>query len=121
MTPAELFWVTKQGIKMTGMPSWGATHDDVDLWAVVAFMMELPDIDAASYESMLLSAKGRGHHATDSDSHHGTQSDSHDESEHQSHDAVGPTTETSGGEETEHDHSTHKHGNGETQAGEEPG
>ena len=52
MTSAELFWVTKQGIKMTGMPAWGATHDDEDLWAVVAFMKELPNIDAVSYESM---------------------------------------------------------------------
>ena len=28
MTPAELFWVTKNGIKMSGMPAWGATHED---------------------------------------------------------------------------------------------
>ena len=26
MSPAELFWVTKNGIKMTGMPAWGVTH-----------------------------------------------------------------------------------------------
>jgi hypothetical protein len=93
------------------MPSWGATHDDEDLWAVVAFMKELPNIDAASYESMLLSAKGMGHHSSNSDGHHDTQSESHGESEHQLHDVVDPTTEASGGEETEHDHSTHKHGN----------
>jgi hypothetical protein len=111
MTPAELFWVTKQGIKMTGMPSWGATHDDEDLWAVVAFMKELPNIDAASYESMLLSAKGMGHHSSNSDGHHDTQSESHDESEHQLHNAVDPTLEASGGETPENDHSIHKHGN----------
>ncbi len=35
MTPAELFWVTKNGIKMTGMPAWGATHEDEALWPVV--------------------------------------------------------------------------------------
>ena len=28
MKPSELFWVTKHGIKMTGMPAWGATHND---------------------------------------------------------------------------------------------
>ena len=28
MTPAELFWVTKNGIRMTGMPAWGVTHGD---------------------------------------------------------------------------------------------
>ena len=36
MSPAELFWVTKHGIKMTGMPGWGATHDDDAIWPVVA-------------------------------------------------------------------------------------
>ena len=27
-SPAELFWVIKHGIRMTGMPAWGATHSD---------------------------------------------------------------------------------------------
>ncbi len=65
MTPAELFWVTKNGIKMTGMPAWGATHDDEDIWPVVAFMTELPSLDADSYRSLLASAGGVGHHAGD--------------------------------------------------------
>jgi hypothetical protein len=52
-----------------------------------------------------------GHHSGNSDGHHDTQSESHDESEHQLHDAVDPTTEASGGEGTDYDHSTHKHGN----------
>jgi mono/diheme cytochrome c family protein len=35
MTPAELFWVTKNGIHMTGMPAWGAltmTHRSGRWW-----------------------------------------------------------------------------------------
>jgi len=36
LTPAEEFWVVKHGIKMTGMPAWGLTHDDEILWDVVA-------------------------------------------------------------------------------------
>ena len=49
LNPAELFWVTKHGIKMTGMPAWGATHDDEALWPVVAFMTMLPELDAVGY------------------------------------------------------------------------
>ncbi len=67
MTPAELFWVTKHGIRMTGMPAWGATHDDDSLWPVVAFMTTLPDLDAEGYQALLASATGKGHHADDSD------------------------------------------------------
>ncbi|MCI0518160.1 MAG: cytochrome c, partial [Woeseiaceae bacterium] len=63
MTPAELFWVTRNGIKMTGMPAWGVTHDDASIWPVVAFMTSLPALDEAGYRAMLDSAKGAGHHA----------------------------------------------------------
>ena len=65
MTPAELFWVTKNGIKMTGMPAWGITHNDVALWPVVAFMVELPDLDTAGYQKLLADAQGIGHHAAE--------------------------------------------------------
>jgi mono/diheme cytochrome c family protein len=27
-TPAEQFWIVKHGVKMTGMPAWGITHED---------------------------------------------------------------------------------------------
>jgi len=63
MSPAELFWITKHGIKMTGMPAWGATHDDDALWPVVAFMTRLPELDEAGYQQMLADAVGQGHHS----------------------------------------------------------
>jgi Cytochrome C oxidase, cbb3-type, subunit III len=28
LTPAEQFWIVKHGVKMTGMPAWGVTHND---------------------------------------------------------------------------------------------
>lgn len=67
MTPAELFWATKNGVKMTGMPAWGATHDDDAIWPVVAFMTKLPSLDADRYQSLLASAAGVGHHADGDD------------------------------------------------------
>lgn len=63
MTPAELFWVTKNGIKMTGMPAWGATHNDDALWPVVALILKLPELDADGYQALVASAQGMGHHA----------------------------------------------------------
>jgi mono/diheme cytochrome c family protein len=68
-TPAELFWVTKHGIKMTGMPAWSASHGDEALWPVVAFMVLLPKLNADTYQSMLAGAKGSGHHAEDEAEH----------------------------------------------------
>jgi mono/diheme cytochrome c family protein len=52
MDPRELFWVTKNGIKMTGMPAWGKTHSDEKIWAIVAFMKRLPSTSAEEYEKM---------------------------------------------------------------------
>lgn len=63
MTAAELFWVTKHGIKMTGMPAWGATHEDQYIWPMVAFMTKLPELDEQAYQDMLDAATGHGHHA----------------------------------------------------------
>lgn len=51
-TPAELFWITKNGIKMTAMPAWGQTHDDATLWAIVAFLEKLQSMTPAEYQAM---------------------------------------------------------------------
>jgi len=48
-TPRELYWITKHGIKMSGMPAWQFHMSDADLWAVVAFMGKLPTLSARDY------------------------------------------------------------------------
>lgn len=52
MSPAELFWVIKNGIRMTGMPAWGITHDDEKIWAITAFVTKLPSMTQAEYQAM---------------------------------------------------------------------
>jgi mono/diheme cytochrome c family protein len=51
------FWVIKHGIKMTGMPAWGRTHDDITLWSIVAFINKLPGMTSQEYEAMVREAK----------------------------------------------------------------
>jgi mono/diheme cytochrome c family protein len=50
--PLELFWVTKNGIKMTGMPSFGVTHSDEEIWAVVAFLRRMGKLSPEEYQAM---------------------------------------------------------------------
>ena len=51
-TPSQLFWVIKNGINMTGMPSFAlAGAKDEDLWSIVAFIKKLPIISEADYKS----------------------------------------------------------------------
>jgi len=51
-TPAQLFWVIKNGINMTGMPSFGiAGASDEDLWEIVAFLKELPTVKESEFKA----------------------------------------------------------------------
>ena len=49
---AQLFWIVKHGIKMTGMPAYGETHSDEEIRAITAFMKRLPDLSAGEYREM---------------------------------------------------------------------
>jgi mono/diheme cytochrome c family protein len=48
-SPAELFWITRHGIKMTGMPAWGETLSDPQVWNVVAFVEAMPRMPPQTY------------------------------------------------------------------------
>jgi mono/diheme cytochrome c family protein len=51
-SPSELFWVVKNGIKMTGMPGFGATGvSDDEIWTIVAFLKKLPTVSPADYKA----------------------------------------------------------------------
>ena len=50
--PRHLFWVVKNGIKMTGMPSFGATGTpDPEIWSIVAFLKKLPGVSEADFKA----------------------------------------------------------------------
>jgi cytochrome c553 len=53
-TPEQLFYVVKHGVKFTGMPAWPALHRDDEVWAVVAFLLQLPRLDADAYRDVAL-------------------------------------------------------------------
>jgi mono/diheme cytochrome c family protein len=66
LSPAEMFWVIKHGIRMTGMPAWGPTHPNAQLWELVAFIRRLPALTSAAYgrlvEQGAASEAGHEHH-----------------------------------------------------------
>ena len=61
---AELCWIIKNGIKMTGMPALGPTHRDEHLWAIAAFVRQLPTMTPDEYQAM-----ARRYEATKSSGH----------------------------------------------------
>jgi len=67
LLPQELFWIIKNGIKMTGMPAW-SDHSDEEIWATVTFLQKLgngmtePQYGELIRASMTHSMPAGGHH-----------------------------------------------------------
>jgi len=58
LSPAQVFWIIKNGINMTGMPSFelaGATDDEI--WAIAAFVKKLPTVSDADYKNWTASVE----------------------------------------------------------------
>ena len=59
MLPQELFWVIRNGIKMTGMPSFGAIEvPDQEIWSIVSFLKKLPSVSDADFKAWSEAAPG---------------------------------------------------------------
>lgn len=56
--PREMYWITRHGIKMSGMPAWEFRLTDEDIWAVTAFLTGLPTMSPRQYEAMASTAAG---------------------------------------------------------------
>jgi mono/diheme cytochrome c family protein len=55
--PQEIFWVIKNGIKMTGMPSFGKIEvPDQEIWSIVAFVKKLKTVSEADYKAWTAAA-----------------------------------------------------------------
>lgn len=51
--PQHLFWIVKHGVKMSGMPAWPTRTRDDDVWPVVAFLTQAPEMTLAEYEELV--------------------------------------------------------------------
>lgn len=52
MTDGQIFWVIQNGIRMTGMPAFGPTHNEREIWTMVAFVRHLPEITSAEQQAL---------------------------------------------------------------------
>ena len=57
LTPAETFWVIKHGLKFSGMPAWGKSHSDGEIWDITAFVQNLPRLTPTQYRDMVMHAR----------------------------------------------------------------
>ncbi|MCD6674235.1 MAG: c-type cytochrome [Burkholderiaceae bacterium] len=48
-TASQIYWVVRNGIKMTAMPAWQFRMSDEELWSIVAFLKTLPGLSPQEY------------------------------------------------------------------------
>ena len=76
---AEAFWAIKHGVKASGMPAWGKSMDDAYIWNMVAFVQQLPSLDAAQYQAWVASSGGHSHGGGESRGHSHKEGVGHDD------------------------------------------
>lgn len=76
LSDAELFWTVKNGVRMTGMPGFAATHDDQEIWQIIAAVRHLSILTPE--QQQLITAPSEGHHHGGSAGEKGTSSGSMD-------------------------------------------
>lgn len=59
-TAAEIRWIVGNGIRMTGMPAFGDSHESAALDAVAGFVTRLPGLSAADYAAITGASSGDG-------------------------------------------------------------
>jgi mono/diheme cytochrome c family protein len=57
--PANMFWIVKNGVKMSAMPSFGKTQPDQQIWAIAAFLHNSRGISEEKYRELTRAAAGQ--------------------------------------------------------------
>jgi cytochrome c553 len=56
----EIFWIVKHGLKFTAMPAWSSQERDDEVWALTAFLEQLPGISQQEYRELSGAARVGG-------------------------------------------------------------
>lgn len=65
----QVFWIAKNGLRMTGMPGFGKTDADEELWKVAAFVKQMSKMQPSEY-ALLPNAHEEEHEAAEGHHHH---------------------------------------------------
>ena len=58
--PRELYWITRHGIRLSGMPAWEFRLTDGEIWDVVAFLQRLPKLTPQAYAELAQGQRASG-------------------------------------------------------------
>lgn len=64
-----LFWITKHGIRLAGMPAFGPTHSDEQIWGIVGFIRQLEEMTEEEYAELVRGSGSDGESGDGGHSH----------------------------------------------------
>ena len=56
--PAKVFWIVKNGIRMTGMPAFGGHMEDEEIWRAVTFVQHEESVTPHQYKTWSTGPRG---------------------------------------------------------------
>lgn len=65
----EIFWITKHGIRFAGMPAFGPTHSDDEIWAITGFIRQLEEMTEEEYARRVEAMRGADGEGSDEAGH----------------------------------------------------
>jgi cytochrome c5 len=57
---AQVYWIIKHGLKMTGMPAQGPSHGDELMWRLADLVLKLSDMSPQEYEQRVRAGRMEG-------------------------------------------------------------
>jgi mono/diheme cytochrome c family protein len=121
-TAAEMFWIINNGIRMTGMPAFGNTHQADEIWPVVSFLQSAKDMTPSEFKRMKSTVEDYGHHESASNMNKNSNNMHRPDDAnviHVDHNADTPSTKTSDSQisdvpslHQEEEYHGHQHGHG---------
>ena len=58
-TVEQVYWIVKHGVGDTGMPAFGTTEEEADLWAIASFVKQLPNLTPAEFSKLVAEGTAR--------------------------------------------------------------
>ncbi|MDB6066386.1 MAG: Cytochrome [Pedosphaera sp.] len=62
LSDGEVFWIVKNGIRWSGMPAIGQTHEDTDIWKIISFVRHLPHLTPEEKDQLKPGAEHHENH-----------------------------------------------------------
>lgn len=60
-TPEQIFFIVKNGIRMSGMPPFGDTESDQTIWNIAGFVKQIPALGPEGYRRLREELGGHSH------------------------------------------------------------